>query len=76
MKKWIVFLLLSIYTLGLLGCSKEDPVVFGHAIVCPDCGGYCSEDLEFCPICARNEDLKVWLESEQKDENVSIQIDK
>lgn len=75
MKKWIVFLLLSVCALGLVGCSKEDPVAFGHAIVCPDCGGYRNEDTETCPICVRNEALKEWLKSEQKDENISIQID-
>ena len=75
MKKWIVFLLLSVCALGLVGCSKEDPVAFGHAIICPDCGGYRNEDAETCPICVRNEALKEWLKSEQNDENISIQID-
>ena len=75
MKNWIVFLLLSVCALGLVGCSKEDPVAFGHAIVCPDCGGYRNEDAETCAICVRNEALKEWLKSEQKDENISIQID-
>ena len=75
MKKWIVFLLLSVCALGLVGCSKEDPVPFGHAIVCPDCGVYRNEDADSCRICARNENIKEWLESERNDENTSIPID-
>ena len=55
--------------------EEEDPVAFGHAIICPDCGGYRNEDAETCPICARNENIKGWLESERNDENISIPID-
>lgn len=51
MKKWIVFVLLSALALGMWGCSKKDLVVFGCAMLCPDCGGYHNEDAEVCPIC-------------------------
>lgn len=63
MKKWIAFALLSAFVFGLCGCSYKELAVFGHAVVCPDCGGYRNEDIEPCLICARNENIKKWLES-------------
>lgn len=71
MKKWIVFVLLSALALGMWGCFKKDLVVFGYAMLCPDCGGYHNEDAEVCPICERNEKLKEWLESNRLDKNNS-----
>ena len=75
MKKLILYGLLFACAMGLLGCAQKESVVFGQAVVCPDCGGYRSEDAEFCPVCARNENLKEWLESEKKAESISILID-
>ena len=74
MKKLIIFGLLFACIMGLLGCAQKESVAFGHAVVCPDCGGYRNEDAEFCIICARNENLKEWLESEKKDEIISALI--
>ena len=75
MKKLIIFGLLFACIMGLLGCAQKESVAFGHAVVCPDCGGYRNEDAEFCLGCKRNENLKEWLESEKKVENISILID-
>ena len=75
MKRWLAFIIICAFAVGLWGCSQKEPVAFGHAIVCPDCGGYRSEDTEFCAICERNENIKEWFEYEPNDENISIQID-
>lgn len=75
MKMLMIFGLLFACILGLFGCAQKESVAFCHAVVCPDCGGYRSEDAEFCPGCERNENLKAWLESEKKDESISILID-
>ena len=75
MRKFVVFVLVLICIFGLLGCSKEETLIFSHAVVCPDCGGYRNEDAETCTSCARNEKIKEWFESEQNDENTVIQID-
>ena len=71
MKKLIAFVLAFTCVFTLVGCVKQEPLVFSSAVRCPNCGFFRSEDEDNCRTCEAKEMLVDQIISEKQREEVS-----
>lgn len=71
MKKLIAFVLAFTCLFALVGCMKQEPLVFSSTVPCPNCGRIRNKDEDNCRTCETKEMLIDQIISEKQREEVS-----